>query len=261
VAPGGRHAYSVNFARLHNHRPGYGYAGAPDRWGDEPHPRGDGIHRVDLASGRSDLIVSLDALAGIGDGAFDPHAFQWINHLQVAPDGSRLAFFHIARVGESGWRARLFACGADGSGATCLLDAAVVSHYDWLDSGNILIWARNDGNAGNFFLVDVARGSRSVVGAGVLVEDGHVSFSADRRWVLNDTYPDRYDMRTLMLYRWSNGKRIDLARLLSPKSRWWGEIRCDLHPRWNRDGTQVCIDSVHSGERQVYVLDVSDLVA
>ncbi len=259
VAPDGCHAYSVNFARLHSHRPGYGYAGAADPSADDPHPGGDGIHRIDLASGRSELIVSLDVLASIGD---VPHgAFQWINHVQVSPDGSRLAYFHIARTGETGWRARLFVCGAEGADPACLLDADVVSHYDWLDNGKILIWAKRAGLAGHFLLVDVARKDCSVIGADVLVEDGHVSFSPDRAWVLNDTYPDRHDMRTLMLFRWQDSKRIDLARLHSPKSRWWGEIRCDLHPRWSRNGKQVCIDSVHTGERQMYVMDVDDIVA
>jgi len=259
IAPDGRHAYSVNFARLQSHRPGYGYAGLTDPSADDPHPRNDGIHRLDLASGRSELIVSLATLAAIGD--VPPNAFQWINHVQTSPDGSRLAFFHIARMGESDWRARLFACAADGSEPTCLLDAEVVSHYDWLDNGTILIWAKDAGRMGHFFLIDVAGRDRSVIGAGVLVEDGHVSYSPDRKWVLNDTYPDRHDMRTLMVFRWPDAKRIDLARLHSPKSRWWGEIRCDLHPRWNRDGTQVCIDSVHTGQRQMYVLDVGDVVA
>jgi hypothetical protein len=260
VSPTGGHAFSLNFARLHAYRPGYGYAGGADPWADDPHPRHDGIHRVDLSSGRSELIVSLAHLAGLDADGDMRGAFQWINHIQVSPDGSRLAFFHIWRTGEAGWQARLFACNPDGSDLTCLLKAGFVSHYDWLDDNSVLIWAKDGGSAGHFWLVDDRRKSRSVAGDRVLVEDGHVSFSPDRQWVLNDTYPDRYDMRTLMLYRWANARRIDIARLHSPKSRWWGEIRCDLHPRWSRDGKQVCIDSVHTGERQMYVLDVGEIV-
>ena len=37
--------------------------------------------------------------------------------------------------------------------------------------------------------------------------------------------------------------------------------RCDLDPNWSRDGRSVCIDSIHEGSRQVYILDVSELTA
>ena len=104
-------------------------------------------------------------------------------------------------------------------------------------------------------------GHIQIFGEDILPEDGHCTFSPDRQWVLNDTYPDRFDMRTLMLVRWPTGKRIDISRLYSPKAKWWGEIRCDLHPRWSRDGTKVCIDSVHEGSRQIYVIDVSRCVS
>jgi len=38
-------------------------------------------------------------------------------------------------------------------------------------------------------------------------------------------------------------------------------FRCDLHPRWGHSGRLVCIDSIHeAGERQMYVIDVSEVV-
>ncbi len=259
LSPDGRTGYSVNFARLHRHRPGYGYAGAADRFEQEHAPSGDGIHRVELDSGRSSVIVSLARLASFEPRADMADRHHWINHVQVSPDGSRFAFFHLWRSDDGGWLARLFTANADGSDLQCRLDSRVVSHYDWLDASRLLIWTHLPDRGGRFLLVDCGSNRRSVIGEGVLVEDGHCSFSPDRAWLLNDTYPDRFDMRTLMLYRFPDGPRVDVARLHSPKARWWGEIRCDLHPRWDRSGKRVCVDSVHDGSRQMYIVDVSGI--
>jgi Tol biopolymer transport system component len=82
----------------------------------------------------------------------------------------------------------------------------------------------------------------------------------NKRWLLTDTYPDPVtNERILMMFDCENNVRHDLGSFYTdPKLR--KENRCDLHPRWSRDGTQVCIDSVHEGERQMYVLDVAPIV-
>jgi len=260
TTPDGQSAYSLNFARLANHRPGYGYAGITDTVGDELTPADDGVWLLSLDSGASRLLVSLKDLAELQTLGSMKDSHHWINHIQVSPTGSRFAFFHLWRTGDIGWSGRLYVADHHGQNLTLVLDSGMISHYDWLDEEHILIWARVPHIGDRFILCNVHDDTRQIIGKDVLTEDGHCSFSPDRNWVLNDTYPDRFDKRTLMLYRWRDGLRIDLARLYSPKSKWWGEIRCDLHPRWSRDGRMVCLDSVHSGLRQVYVADVSEYV-
>ncbi|MCK5525736.1 MAG: hypothetical protein KAJ05_01210, partial [Candidatus Latescibacteria bacterium] len=79
------------------------------------------------------------------------------------------------------------------------------------------------------------------------------------RWILTDTYPDGDRMRTLLLYCPEENRRVDLGRFHSSEL-FEGEIRCDLHPRWSRDGRQVCFDSIHEETRQIYVMDVAEIV-
>ena len=164
-------------------------------------PGEDGIERVDLVSGNVQLLMPLAELA-----AHDPvedmsGATHYVNHIQMSPGGEQVAFFHIWKRSPEAWRVRLYAMGLDGSHPVCLLDSGIISHYDWLDDDQILVWARKRDLGERFLLCDRRDRSTRVIGDGELTEDGHCSFSPDRAWVLNDTYPDGYDMRTLMLYR------------------------------------------------------------
>lgn len=260
LSPDGGSGFSLEFARLAAHRPGYGYAGGEDRHADARAPAADGIWRVDLNSGRSELLVSLAELAARDPKPSMAGAWHYVNHIQPSRGGRRIAFFHIWHRDPAKWEVRLYTCRPDGGELKCLLDTGFISHYDWRDDDTILAWANRPGAAARFLLLSHADAEIRVFGEPELDEDGHCTFSPDGRWVLNDTYPDPHEMRTLMLVRAADGRRLDIARLYSPKRRWWGEIRCDLHPRWSRDGRRVCVDSVHDGTRQIYLVDVADLV-
>ena len=120
----------------------------------------------------------------------------------------------------------------------------------------------------NFLLFTDKSKNFEKIGDKILDDDGHCSFSPDEKWILTDTYPDKDYYRTLILYNLEKNKRIDIGKFYSISDKKYGTgkgweisgMRCDLHPRWNTDGTEICIDSVHEGSRQVYILDVSSII-
>jgi hypothetical protein len=255
VTRDGAAAVTLNFSRLHHQRPGYGYAGVPDPWIDHLAPAGDGISWMDLRSGAHRLILSLAQLRAYRPEPSMDGAVHRVNHLLFSPDDSRFIFLHRwRRPDERGQHTRMFTARPDGTDLH-LAAAEGVSHFDWRDPGHILAWARRVPPGARYFLLADGERDAQVLGEGVLTEDGHCSYSPDRRWVLTDTYPDARHERTLLLYHPESGRRIDLGRFYSPPEL-AGACRCDLHPRWGRDGRRVCFDSAHEGTRQMYVLDV-----
>jgi hypothetical protein len=256
----GAQAVTLDFARLHRLRPGYGYATYLEEFADEPAPDKLGVWWMDARTGKSDLVVTLKQLAGFKPDDRFTGAHHWVNHLQFNPGGTRFVFLHRwKKPDDKAWQTRLLTAKPDGTDLRIAFDDGMVSHFDWRDDATILAWARTKADGNHFYTVDVLSGETKVVGADVLPQDGHCSYSPDRKWVLNDTYPDKDRMQRLMLFRPATGRRYDLNQLHSPP-RYTGPVRCDLHPRWNRDGTQVCVDGCHDAQRQVYVLDVSEVV-
>ena len=262
VSNDGKLALSINFARIHRMRPGYGYAGLPDFWEDELAPADDGIYLMNIETGEYKLIISIKQIAEFKHKDSMDGCKHYFNHLLFNLDNSRFLFLHrwYSPALESFPReTRLLTANPDGSDICCLADDEMVSHFDWKSPEQILAWARQKKIGDRYFSFTDHSDKIEVVGEGVLTSDGHCSYSPDRKYILTDTYPDSKQMRTLILYRIADGKRMDIGNFFSPPEL-TGEIRCDLHPRWNRDGKQICMDSVHEGSRQMYLLDVSQIV-
>ena len=66
VSPDGKYAVAPDFRRINDVRPGYGYAGFADPHADDLAPQDSGIVRIDLRSGKTDLILSLADIARTG---------------------------------------------------------------------------------------------------------------------------------------------------------------------------------------------------
>jgi hypothetical protein len=260
VSHDGRQALGLNFARVARTRPGYGYVGVVDPWENDPHPAEDGIYSMDLETGENRLIISLAQAAELRHDESMDGAEHWFNHLLFSPDSSRFIFLHRWKPADRpSWRTRMLTARPDGSDIHIVCDDGMASHFIWRDPKHILVWARQKDIGDRYFLFTDQSDEREVIGEGVLTVDGHCTYSPDLRWILTDTYPDAEKKRTLLLYDPAEKQRVDIGRFYAPPEL-SGELRCDLHPRWNRAGTQVCIDSLHEGQRQMYALDASAVV-
>lgn len=88
----------------------------------------------------------------------------------------------------------------------------------------------------------------------------HLVFSPDGEWLLADTYPQN-GVQSLALVKVTTGELRIIGRFRheQPKS-WPVDVRCDLHPRWSADGSLITVDSIHSGERKINLLEFSDKI-
>jgi hypothetical protein len=292
VSRDGSIGLSLNYGRLFNLRQDYGLAGIPDPYAAEDAPVNDGIYRFDFPQGKPELILSIAQIQAFETNPMGEGCMHWINHLMFNPSGGRFCFLHRFMRNDGIVHSRLMSANHDGTGLRLLFEG-LVSHYDWLSDDQIFAWAGKRtilaGGSGqktglrsamrkclkpiyyalgkprilmqkivgdSYYLIDDADAQSSVeVAKGILTSDGHCTVSPDRKWILTDGYTDSNNRLPLYLWNLEHERAVELGRYETPKHL-DGPLRVDLHPRFSRDGTRVCIDSAMSGRRNMYVLDL-----
>lgn len=261
LSPDGKTAVCADFRRIQDMRPGYGYAGLPDPNAGVLAPDDVGIWAQDMDTGASELIVSVAQIAALpyphGDLSAAKHYF---NHLLFSPDGTRFIFLHRWRFGDGPFHTRMLTAALDGTDVRVVDDYGKTSHFIWRDPAHILAWSWHPSAESAFYLYGDGDGQVEPVGQGAMRVNGHCTYLPGGRWVLNDTYPlGEARTQELYLYDVASDRRVELGALTAP-AEYTDEWRCDLHPRANRAGTQVMVDSAHAGGRQMYLLDVSEIL-
>ena len=260
ISSDGTWALGINFARIDDTREGYGYEGLPDPFYNDNHPAADGVYSIDLITGASHLIVSLDTVANFERTPETGEGKHWFTVCEISPSGTRIAIMQRwYKAGGSGYTTRLLTANPDGSDLFVMDPYGSTSHYNWRDDTHLICWTYTPmlGSAYTLF-TDKSRDAERI-GAGILTTNGHMTYSPDNEWLVTDTYPDGDRMQTVMLFRPRDNRLVVLGKFHSPTS-FSGPYRCDTHPRWSQDGRKICFDSGHSGRRQMYVIDVGWIV-
>lgn len=322
-------AFYLNYSRVHSNG-GYGYIGVLDKNASIDIPKECGLFIGNINDQTTKLLVSLEEIASCGEHnpivTGYPH---YITHLCLNPSKTRICFLHRYRLADGGENTRLMSVNADGTDLRLLLKG-FLSHFTWVNDLEIFIWGQKSSSVSNFresklynnkiiaFGIGILKKvlkrflSRSVnainnvtfllvndsdtpdvraIGVDKLKEDGHPMLCPkNNEWLVNDTYPNKDGIRTLMLYNYLTNKKIELGKYkmtdARPNLTTFSKERvqegidariiekfpvelycftrsgyhCDLHPRWSSDGNTVYFDSIHEGKRQIYAIDVAHLI-
>ena len=263
LSPDGETAVTADFRRINDLRPGYGYSGFADPHQDELTPKDSGVFRVNLKTGKTDLILSLADVVKFGQKSADMRgAKHYFNHLLFNPDGSRFIVLHRWRPdgGKKGFKTRMLTMTPEGKDLCVVDPSGHTSHFIWRDPKHILAWTKPKGKKAAFYLFKDQSSEVEIIGDGIMTRNGHCTYLPGNQWILNDTYPDSKRLQHPYLYHVKSKRRVPIGHFHLPKE-YRGEWRCDTHPRFSRDGSKIVIDSPHTGQgRQLHLIDVSDII-
>jgi hypothetical protein len=259
VSADGKTALSLDFSRLHSLRLGYGYAELPEKTKGAALPDEVCIWKLDIESGTVTPLLKYKDFA-----KFEPRpemlengSVHKVNHLMLSPNGKRFMVLYRWFCGQRKYT-RLITCNVDGMDMYVLSDDDMVSHCYWKNDQEIVAFERKKEYGPGFYLMkDKTQEWQHIWPQ--LSNDGHPSYCpTDNSLVVFDTYPSRSRIQEIKLGRDNDTKGDSvktIAKVFAP-FKYDNDTRCDLHPRWSRDGKKVCFDSVFEGHRGLYIVSI-----
>lgn len=271
VSPDGLTGLTHDFERM-IHR-GTSYVGIEDKYAEQWAPKETGIWKMNMISGKTELIMTLDKIADIifkvnrskhSDGTLYIFREGW------NPSGTRfIAFVKYVEKGKA--KTYGYSMNPDGTDVRYLYSSP--SHHYWIDDETIIDWGRkhfdpeqNTEDEGYFLFKDDGSGkAKKMLWK---ASNGHDSFHKNGEWILTDTY-NVQGYQYLYLYHlptklfvplgkfefWYKGKRY--VKRIKERT-----FRVDLHPRLSPDGNIISFDSSQKGlGRQIYMMDISHIIA
>ncbi len=250
VSQDGSTALTLDFSRLNTFRPGYGYMNLPDKTADQMCPDSPSIWRLNLNSEEIQPLFTYQNLFWINTRKDMVYAHHKVNHIMINPSSDRFMFLHRWILNGVKYD-RLVTADLNGENLYILLDDNMVSHCNWKDDNTIIAWANTHEYGYHYYLLTDKSQEKHIFGEEILQVDGHPSCSPDGKYMITDTYPDFKRKQSLILCNLETNEITTIAQIYS-NIKYINNTRCDLHPRWKRDSTEICFDGAQGKYRQVY---------
>ena len=179
-----------------------------------------------------------------------------VNHIDISPNDDKAIFLH--RWFKNGKKyTRLLCVNIKTKELSLLADEDMVSHMYWYNNDKVFGYLRGNNKQDGYFFIDM-NGKQEQFYNDLLVDDGHPTV-LNNRYIIADTYPD-YTCKEKLLLIDLESKDVKVIGEFYSYKKYQNDKRCDLHPRIDNVGNCLTIDSVCSGKRNIYHLDLNKIV-
>lgn len=254
VSLDGKFALTLDFTRLHRMRPGYGYSNLEETTRNQKIPDGPCIWKLNIEDNTVKPVLNYIDFASFEPRPEMKNAEHKVNHIMISPNGERFMVLHRWFDGQRKY-SRLVTANVDGTEMYNLSDDDMVSHCNWKDNQTIIAFEnKKNTGVGYYLMKDKSNEYRHLWP--YITSDGHPSYSPDGKLVVTDTYPNRKRMALIKIL--NDDFNVVVAKVFAP-FKYDNDTRCDLHPRWSRDGKSICFDSAFEGHRGLYMIPLNKI--
>lgn len=253
VSPDAKTALTLDFSRLYNLRPGYGYYNVKEKTEGINLPDATAIWEIDIDSGKIQPLLKYSDFASFNPRKemLEDDTVHKVNHIMISPNGKRFMVLYRWFNGQRKYT-RLITCNIDGTDMYVLSDDDMVSHCYWKNDSEILAFENKKESGPGYYLMK-DKTQEFIHCWPQFSNDGHPSYSPDRKLIVTDSYPNRARVAQINVMDGDETKKENtcIAKVYAP-FKYDNDTRCDLHPRWNHKGDEICFDSVFEGHRGLY---------
>jgi len=247
----GKTAVTIDFRRLTNLRPDYGYFSHDfDDFVLENESLK--VELVDLETGDINLLFDINEYLDKTIQSFNTETIHKFNHLMLSPSGNKLMLIH--RYYSNNVRFdRLVCYDLELKKFDVLTSVGIVSHCYWYDENSIYGYFTDHNSSVGYHKVNLL--TKEIIKISDKLDnlgDGHPNIK-NKDVMVSDTYPNKSRMKELFIYNLNDDVKTTLASIFEP-IKFFGESRCDLHPRFSDNAHYVFFDSVHTGKRHLYMM-------
>lgn len=254
VSADGKKVLSLDFSRLHSLRLGYGYAALQELTKEVALPDTTAVWKMDVETGEVTELLKYTDFAKFQQRPEmqEEGSVHKVNHLMLSPNGKRFMVLYRWFCGQRKYT-RLITCNVDGTEMYVLSDDDMVSHCYWKNDEEIIAFERKkEFGPGYYLMKDKTQEWKHLWGQ--LSNDGHPSYCpVESDLVVFDTYPNRARVQEVKIAKDTDPEPRTIAKVFAP-FRYDNDTRCDLHPRWSRDGKKICFDSTFEGRKGLYII-------